>query len=273
MRCADGLSAAGVAAAGVTAVAGLGAVFAPPPVMVTTHQRTTVHTPKQSGKESCLPICLCPAPSVLLLNRPHQFPDLHGHQRLMRPLHSYPLALRLVHLLVDLVGHIAGLVLHHVADIDLVLEDGLHRLRLPVAALFADVGLALAQVVEAAGGRHLLRVQGRGDFSVTAPLAPKVKNAPDDGGGSRVDYQNMLVLRAFQIADGGVAAHILPGLERGAFHRFDLAAGVPGVEVVHDIFQNYQHLIVFVSGVHPVIEGDEPAAEARKNDVYLPLSI
>ena len=29
--------------------------------------------------------------------------------------------------------------------------------------------------------------------------------------------------------------------ERGAFHRFDLAAGVPGVEVVHDIFQNYQH--------------------------------
>jgi hypothetical protein len=45
----------------------------------------------------------------------------------------------------------------------------------------------------------------------------------------------MLVLRAFQIADGGIAAHILPGLERGAFHRFNLAAGVPGVEVVEDV--------------------------------------
>ena len=150
--------------------------------MVTAHQRAAVHTPKQSGKESSLPICLCPAPGVLLFKRPHQFPDLHGHKRFVCSLHPYPLALRLVHLLVDLVGHIAGLVLHHVADIDLVLEDGLHRLRLPVAALFADVGLALAQVVEAAGGRHLLRVQGRGDFAVAIPLTTKVKNAPDDGG-------------------------------------------------------------------------------------------
>ena len=79
----------------------------------------------------------------------------------------------------------------------------------------------------------------------------------------------MLVIRAFQIADRGIASHILPGLKRGAFDCPDFGAGVPGVEVVHDIFQNHQHLIVFVSGVHPIIEGDEPAAEARKNDVRI----
>ena len=88
----------------------------------------------------------------------------------MRPLHPYPLALRLVHLLVNLIGHIAGLVLYHVTDIDLVLKDSLYRLRLPVVALPADVGLTLAQVVEAAGRWHLLCVQGGSDFAVTVPL-------------------------------------------------------------------------------------------------------
>ncbi len=89
------------------------------------------------------------------------------------------------------------------------------------------------------------------------------------GGGGRVDYQDVLVLRAFQIADRGVAAHILPSLKRGPFDSSDFAAGVPGVEVIHDIFQNHQHLIVFVSGVHPIIEGDEPAAEAGENNVRI----
>ena len=41
-------------------------------------------------------------------------------------------------------------------------------------------------------------------------------------------------------------------------HCPDFAAGISCVEVVHDIFQNDQHLIVFVNGVHTVIESDEP---------------
>ena len=40
----------------------------------------------------------------------------------------------------------------------------------------------------------------------------------------------MLILRAFQIADGSVAADILPGLEGGLLDGPDLVAGVPSLE-------------------------------------------
>ena len=83
----------------------------------------------------------------------------------------------------------------------------------------------------------------------------------------RVDLQNVLVRRALSVAEGRIAAHIFPGLEGGQLHRLDLVAGVPRIEVIHDIFQNDQHFIVLADGVHPIVEGNEPASEGRENEV------
>lgn len=37
--------------------------------------------------------------------------------------------------------------------------------------------------------------------------------------------------------------------------------------VLHHIFQNDQHLVILVNGIHTVIEGNEAAAEAGKYDI------
>ena len=83
----------------------------------------------------------------------------------------------------------------------------------------------------------MLRIQSGSDFAVAVPLTPKVEDTLYYGRGFRVDYQNMLVLRAFQIADRSVAADIFPRLKRGAFDRFDFAAGISGVQVVEEVFK------------------------------------
>ena len=116
-----------------------GPVLALVVVPMMAHGRAAIHTVKQSGKQSGLPICLCPAPGVLLLDCPYQFPDLHRNQRLMRTLDTNPLGLRLAHLLVNLVGDIAGFVLHRMTDIDLIAKDGLHGLGLPVASVLPGI--------------------------------------------------------------------------------------------------------------------------------------
>ena len=90
---------------------------------------------------------------------------------------------------------------------------------------------------------------------------------PHHRSGHRVDLQNMFVRSAFSVAEGRIAANIFPGLEGGQLHRLDFVAGVPGIEVIHDIFQNNQHFIVLADGVYPVVQGNEAAAEGWKNEV------
>lgn len=77
----------------------------------------------------------------------------------------------------------------------------------------------------------------------------------------------MFILRAFQIADGCVAADIFSSLERGLFDGPDFIAGVSGIQIIHHIFQNNQHLIVLVNRIHTVIEGDKPAAQGGEHNV------
>ena len=114
-------------------------------------------------------------------------------------------------------------------EINLVAKDGLDRGWRPKIAIFANVGLALPHVVEGCGRRHILSVQRCGDFAVTAPLTAKVEDTNYHGGGYRVDNQDVLILRAFQIADGSVAADIFSGLEGGLLDGPDLVAGVPSI--------------------------------------------
>ena len=79
----------------------------------------------------------------------------------------------------------------------------------------------------------------------------------------------MFILRAFQIADGSVAADIFPSLERGLFDGPDFIAGVSGIQIIHHIFQNDQHLIVLVDRIHTVIEGNKAATQAGEHDVRI----
>ena len=56
-------------------------------------------------------------------------------------------------------------------------------------------------------------------------------------------------------------------------HRLDLVAGVPGIEVIHHIFQNDQHFVVLAEGVHTIVEGDEAAAEGGKHKIRVLASL
>ena len=185
----------------------------------------------------------------------------------MGMLHLDPVLFRLTDLLVDFVGNGAGLVLHHVAEVDLIPKNGLDRHIVPVGRLAPQVRPALRHVVEAAGRGYALLIQRPGDFPKAVPLQAHIEDAENDRSSHRVDFKDVLVRRGFSVADGSVAANILSALEGGLFHCPDFAAGISCVEVVHDIFQNDQHLIVFVNGVHTVIESDEPAAHRREHDV------
>ena len=231
------------------------------------HGGPAVHAPQQTGKQRNA-AALAAAPSGRVVVHPlHRVPHILRNQRLVGVLHPNPFALRFADLLVVLVGDRARLVLYHVAEINLVAEDGFHRHIVPALRLAPAVLPPLRHVVKGSGRGDFFGVQLQGDFAEAVPLQPQIEDAPHHRGRHRVDLQNVLVRRALSVAEGRIAAHIFPGLEGGQLHRLDLVAGVPRIEVIHDIFQNDQHFIVLADGVHPIVEGNEPASEGRENEV------
>ena len=125
----------------------------------------------------------------------------------------------------------------------------------------------LRHVVKGSGRGDFFCVENQGNFAETVALQPQVKDVPHYRSCHRVNLQNVLVRRALPVAEGRIAAHILPSLEGRQLHCLDFVAGVPRIEVVHNIFQNDQHFIVLADGVYPIIEGDEAAAQRRKNEI------
>lgn len=111
-----------------------------------------------------------------------------------------PLVLRLGDLLVNLIGKVTRLVLHHMSEVNLVAKDGLDCGWRPKITVLADVGFALSHVVEGCRRRHILSIQRCGDFAVTVPLTVQIEDTNYYGGGYRADNQNVLILRVFQIA-------------------------------------------------------------------------
>ena len=170
-------------------------------------------------------------------------------------------------LFVVFVGHCAGLVLYHVTDINLIAENGFYRHIVPEWCLAPQVFPPLCHVIEAPWRGDFFRVKLQGDLAETVPLQAQIKDMPHHGSRHRIDLKNVLVRFAFLITEGRIAADILTALKRGQLHRLDLAAGVPRVEVIHDVFQNDQHLVVLAECVNPVIQSDETAAEGWKHKV------
>lgn len=89
----------------------------------------------------------------------------------MSVFHPDPLALRLGNLLVNLVGQVTRFILHHVAKINLVAENGFDCGWRPEITVLTDIGLVPPHVVEDCGRWYIFCVQRGGDFAVAVPLA------------------------------------------------------------------------------------------------------
>ncbi len=231
------------------------------------HGRTAVHAPEQTTEQRD-GTAFTAAPSGRMVVHPlHGVPHILRDQRLVGVLHPNPLAFRFADLLVVFVGDGACLVLYHVAEIHLIAKDGFHRHIIPERRFAPVILPSLRHVVKGSGRGDFFRVENQGNFAETIALQPQVKDVPHYRSGHRINLQNVLVRRTLPVAEGSVAAHIFPSLEGGQLHRLDFVAGVPGIEVVHYIFQNDHHFIVLADGVHTIVESDEAAAERWKNEV------
>ena len=178
-----------------------------------------------------------------------------------------PFGFRFADLLVVLVGHRAGLVLHHVTDVNLIAENGFYRHIIPEWCLAPQVFPPLCHVIEAPWRGDFFRVELQGDLAETVALQAQIEDVPHHGSRHWIDLKNVLVRFAFPVTEGRIAANILAALEGGQFHRLDLAAGVPRVKVIHHIFQNDQHFVVLAERINTVIQSDETAAEGWEHKV------
>ena len=95
-------------------------------------------------------------------------------------------------------------------EIDLVSENGFHRHIVPVGCFAPQIFASLSHIVKASGGRDFFCVELQGDFAKAVALQTQVKDAPRYRGSHRIDLKDVLVLRAFAVAKGRIAAHILP---------------------------------------------------------------
>ena len=190
------------------------------------HRAAKVCTVENTGEQRDHPITAGAPLGGMIVQPLNGIPDLLRDQRLMGMLHLDPVLFRLAHLLVDLIGNGAGLVLYHVAEVDLIPQNGLDRHIVPVRRLAPQVRPALRHVVEAAGRGYALLVQRPGDFPKAVPLQTHIKNAENDRGSHRVDFKDVLVRRRFSVADRSIASNILSRPKGGLLDGADFTAGI-----------------------------------------------
>ena len=77
-----------------------------------------------------------------------------------------------------------------------------------------------------------------------------------------VNYQPVMVVRIFRIAIWSVTSDIFPCSASGLPHRLNLVARISGEKIIHHIFENHQHFIIVLNGVHAVLQGYEATADA-----------
>ena len=205
--------------------------------------------------------------AVNFVNLLRQFPCVHVDNRQVGVLYFNPFLFGLIHLLMVFVGNIAPLVLYHVADIDLIAEQLAYCYIVPHFILAVGIGLAECLIVVFPRRENPRFVEGLGNLAKAQTLAAKRENLPHNSGGGFVNDETVGVLRVFEVAVRGVAADIFPRLAGGLPDGFYLAAGVTGVKIVHYIFENHNHLIVLVNGVHTIIQGNEAAPQRGENDI------
>ena len=105
------------------------------------------------------------------------------------------------------------------------------------------------------------------DLGSAHALAGQVEDLPHHLGGLRIHHQGLLVRWGADIAIGNRAAAPLAILHPGAEDGLDLVAGVPAVELVHDVEKWREVILLGLGTVDAVVDGDEPHALVGEHDL------
>jgi len=260
VRGAGQLAAARVVAAQVRFVADLFAVLPGRYAGAVDHVAPAVGTDQKPAEQRDFAVLRGAGPVVFLLDFPAQVPGRPVDDRLVHTLHANPFLLRLAHRALVLVGHGALLTLHDAANIRLVAQHIPHRNLVPQAVVLKIVGPVLALRPMLPRRENVLGVEELGDAVGSVALAAPGKDAAHNCGGGLVDQETVLVCGVLLVAVGRAVAHEHAVARAGPLHRFDFLACVPALEFVEKIPERHD-VVVIVDGVHPVIQGNEPAAD------------
>ena len=172
------------------------------------------------------------------------------HHQLVLP--GFPALLRLIGLADGLAQHRVPHVLPFPRDMGNGGARPAIRVMEPVAVVI------LRAVFLCVGGRYgnPVGAQGVRDLVDPLPLHHQAEDAPNHRSRFRVYDQVVLVLRVTQVAVGDAGGDPLPLLHPGPEHGLYLAAGVPGIPLVHDV-QKRGEVAVLLAAVYPVVDGDE----------------
>ena len=197
-------------------------------------------------------------------------PDLAGDQRLMGPLHSYPVLLRLGFQLPGFIGQCARFSLDHVADIDLARKDFSYRSAYPFLTDLAGNILPLPLVIQRPGRCDAVLVQSVSDLTERSACRPHVKDMAHDRRGFFINDEVVLICGVPFVSEGWISPHEFPVFRTGFFDRLDLFAGISTVKLVKKVQETHDiGAAVIVAGVNAVVEGDEPAPDGRKQVVRI----
>ena len=148
-------------------------------------------------------------------------------------------------------------------------EDGVDGVAAPAVGI-AVVMAAVLRVVEPLIGRgdqNLGFAEEVRDLGSAHALAGQVEDLPHHLGGLGIHHQGLLVRRGSDIAVGNRAAAPLAILHPGAEDGLDLVAGVPAVELVHDVEKGREVILLGLGAVDTVVDGDEPHTLVREHDL------
>lgn len=108
-----------------------------------------------------------------------------------------------------------------------------------------------------------------GDLHGTTALHTQVEDAFHHISGYRVNHPAAGVLQVLYIAIGHIGGQGYASLTLGFLDGSDLAAGVPGIELVEPVFDARKIVVhtVRVNGVVVVVDGDETNTVLRKGEV------
>ena len=148
-------------------------------------------------------------------------------------------------------------------------EDGVDGVAAPAVGI-AVVIAAILRVVEPLVGRgdqNLGFAEEVRDLGSPHALAGQVEDLPHHLGGLGIHHQGLLVRWGSDIAVGNRAAAPLAILHPGAEDGLDLVAGVPAVELVHDVEKGREVVLLGLGAVDAVVDGDEPHALVGEHDL------
>ena len=105
------------------------------------------------------------------------------------------------------------------------------------------------------------------DLGSAHALAGQVKDLPHHLGGLGIHHQGLLVRWGADIAVGNRAAAPLAILHSGSKDGLYFVAGVPAVELVHDVEKGREVVLLGLGAVDAVVDGDEPHALVWEHDL------